>query len=108
VPALFFLGMQEKLLERQKGPVQGVPPDIAVEMAAAQSSRTVEEVWSHSRMAEEDREMLQEKSRREVLWRMRRESTDCMTGSSEKSKAFYERSILSKGLRMKLYLAIEL
>ena len=34
-------------------------------MAAAQSSRTVEEIWAHSKMAEEDREMLQEKSWRE-------------------------------------------
>jgi hypothetical protein len=37
-------------------------PDLGVEMAAAQSSRTVEEIWAHSQMAEADREMLQEKS----------------------------------------------
>lgn len=42
-------------------------PDLAVEMAAAQSSRTVEEIWSHSKMAEEDREMLQEKSWRKGI-----------------------------------------
>lgn len=40
-------------------------PDLGVEMSAAQSSRTVEEIWAHSRMAEEDRAMLQEKSWRE-------------------------------------------
>jgi hypothetical protein len=40
-------------------------PDLGVEMAAAQSSRTVEEIWAHSQMAEEDRQMLQEKSWRE-------------------------------------------
>lgn len=34
-------------------------------MAAAQSSRTVEEIWAHSKMAQEDREMLKEKSWRE-------------------------------------------
>lgn len=34
-------------------------------MAAAQSSRTVEEVWAHSKMAEEDREVLKEESWRE-------------------------------------------
>lgn len=37
-------------------------PDLGVEMSAAQSSRTVEEIWAHSKMAEEDRQMLQEKS----------------------------------------------
>jgi hypothetical protein len=37
-------------------------PDLAVEMTAAQSSRTVEEIWAHSKMAEEDREMLKEES----------------------------------------------
>lgn len=37
-------------------------PDLAVEMAAAQSSRTVEEIWAHSKMAEDDREMLKEES----------------------------------------------
>jgi rRNA maturation endonuclease Nob1 len=34
-------------------------------MAAAQASRTVEEIWSKSKMAEEDRDMLKEKSWRE-------------------------------------------
>ena len=29
-------------------------------MAAAQSSRTVEEIWAHSKMAEEDRAMLKD------------------------------------------------
>jgi uncharacterized OB-fold protein len=34
-------------------------------MSAAQASRTEEEIWAHSKMAEEDREMLTEKSWRE-------------------------------------------
>lgn len=34
-------------------------------MAAAQASRTVEEIWAHSQMAEDDRQMLTEKSYRE-------------------------------------------
>lgn len=34
-------------------------------MAAAQSSRTVEEIWAHSKMAEDDRAMLKEESWRE-------------------------------------------
>jgi hypothetical protein len=48
-----------------KGLCKECSPDLGVEMAAAQSSRTVEEIWAHSKMAEEDREMLQEKSWRE-------------------------------------------
>ncbi|MFZ5808118.1 MAG: zinc ribbon domain-containing protein [Chloroflexota bacterium] len=34
-------------------------------MAAAQASRTVEEIWAHSQMAEEDRSMLKEESWRQ-------------------------------------------
>jgi len=49
----------------QRGLCKECAPDMGVEMAAAQASRTVEEVWVHSKMAEEDREMLQEKSWRE-------------------------------------------
>jgi membrane protease subunit (stomatin/prohibitin family) len=49
----------------QRGLCKECAPDSGVEMAAAQASRTVEEIWSHSKMAEEDREMLQEKSWRE-------------------------------------------
>lgn len=45
-----------------KGLCKQCAPDLGVEMAAAQSSRTVEEVWAHSQMAEEDREMLKEES----------------------------------------------
>lgn len=48
-----------------KGLCKACAPDLGVEMAAAQSSRTVEEIWAHSKMAEDDRAMLQEKSWRE-------------------------------------------
>jgi len=48
-----------------KGLCKNCAPDLGVEMAAAQSSRTVQEVWAHSQMAEEDRAMLKEKSWRE-------------------------------------------
>ena len=48
-----------------KGLCKDDAPDLGVEMAAAQSSRTVQEIWAHSKMAEEDREMLKEKSWRE-------------------------------------------
>jgi predicted amidophosphoribosyltransferase len=36
-------------------------------MSAAQASRTVEEVWAHSKMAEEDRQMLTEESWRQEI-----------------------------------------
>jgi len=49
----------------RKGLCKQCAPDLGVEMAAAQSSRTVEEIWAHSKMAEEDREMLKEESWRE-------------------------------------------
>ncbi len=48
-----------------KGLCKECAPDLGVEMAAAQASRTVEEIWAHSKMAEEDREMLKERSWRE-------------------------------------------
>jgi membrane protease subunit (stomatin/prohibitin family) len=48
-----------------KGLCKECAPDLGVEMAAAQSSRTVEEIWAHSKMAEEDRGMLKEESWRE-------------------------------------------
>jgi hypothetical protein len=46
----------------KKGLCKKCSPDLGVEMAAAQSSRTVEEIWAHSQMAEEDRSMLKEES----------------------------------------------
>ncbi len=49
----------------ERGLCKECAPDLGVEMAAAQSSRTVEEIWAHSKMAEEDREMLKESSWRE-------------------------------------------
>ena len=49
----------------KKGLCKNCAPDVGVEMAAAQASRTVEEIWSHSQVAEEDLEMLKEKNWRE-------------------------------------------
>jgi membrane protease subunit (stomatin/prohibitin family) len=49
----------------QRGLCKECAPDMGVEMAAAQASRTVEEIWAHSKMAEGDREMLKEESWRE-------------------------------------------
>jgi len=51
----------------KRGLCKECAPDLAVEASAAQSSRTVEEIWAHSKMAEEDREMLKEQSWREGI-----------------------------------------
>lgn len=48
-----------------KGLCKQCAPDLGVEMAAAQASRTVQEIWAHSQVAEEDREMLKEKNWRD-------------------------------------------
>jgi membrane protease subunit (stomatin/prohibitin family) len=41
----------------KKGLCKNCAPDLGVEMAAAQSSRSVEEVWAHAKMAEEDKNL---------------------------------------------------
>jgi len=46
----------------ERGLCKKCAPDMGVEMAAAQASRTVEEIWAHSKVAEEDREMLKDES----------------------------------------------
>lgn len=46
----------------QRGLCKECAPDLGVEMAAAQASRTTEEIWAHSKVAEEDREMLKDES----------------------------------------------
>jgi membrane protease subunit (stomatin/prohibitin family) len=40
-----------------KGLCKDCAPDLGVEMAAAQASRSVEEVWAHAAMAEEDKKL---------------------------------------------------
>lgn len=50
-----------------KGLCKQCAPDLGVEMAAAQSERTVEEIWAHSKMAEDDRAMLKTESWRAGL-----------------------------------------
>jgi membrane protease subunit (stomatin/prohibitin family) len=50
-----------------KGLCKECAPDLGVEMAAAQSNRTVEEIWAHSKMAEEDRAMLRDESWRQGI-----------------------------------------
>ncbi len=56
---------KEKCWNNQKGLCKNCAPDLGVEMAAAQSSRTVEEIWAHSKVAEEDQAMLKDEAWRE-------------------------------------------
>ncbi|MBN1180602.1 MAG: zinc ribbon domain-containing protein [Anaerolineae bacterium] len=56
---------RERCWNTQRGLCKDCAPDLGVEMAAAQSERTVEEIHAHAQMAEEDREMLKEESWRE-------------------------------------------
>ena len=41
----------------KRGLCKGCAPDLGVEMSAAQSSRSVEEVWAHAAMSEEDKKL---------------------------------------------------
>jgi membrane protease subunit (stomatin/prohibitin family) len=41
----------------KRGLCKGCAPDLGVEMSAAQASRSVEEVWAHAAMAEEDKHL---------------------------------------------------
>ena len=47
---------------QQRGLCKNSAPDLGVEMAAAQASRTTQEIWEHSQVAEEDRAMLKEEN----------------------------------------------
>ncbi len=49
----------------KRGLCKQCAPDLGVEMAAAQASRTTEEIWAHSKVAEEDLAMMKEAAWRE-------------------------------------------
>lgn len=50
----------------KKGLCKGCAPDLGVEMSAAQASRSVEEVWAHACMAEEDKKLGEENWRETI------------------------------------------
>lgn len=50
----------------KKGLCKQCAPDLGVEMAAAQASRSVEEVWAHAAMAEEDKKLARENWRSNI------------------------------------------
>lgn len=49
-----------------KGLCKECAPDLGVEMSAAQASRSVEEVWAHAAMAEEDKKLAAENWRETI------------------------------------------
>lgn len=51
---------------QKRGLCKNCAPDLGVEMSAAQASRSVEEVWAHAAMAEEDKK-LETKQWRETI-----------------------------------------
>ena len=50
----------------KKGLCKQCAPDLGVEMAAAQASKSVEEVWAHAAMAEEDKKLSTENWRENI------------------------------------------
>ena len=48
---------RKKCWNESKGLCKDCAPDLGVEMAAAQASKSVEEVWAHASMAEEDKKL---------------------------------------------------
>jgi len=54
---------REKCWSLKKGLCKKCAPDLGVEMAAAQANKSVEEVWAHAAMAEEDKKLDTEKWR---------------------------------------------
>jgi hypothetical protein len=48
---------KEQCWSEKKGLCKDCAPDLGVEMAAAQADKSVEEVWAHAKMAEEDKHL---------------------------------------------------
>lgn len=48
---------REQCWNEKKGPCKQCALDLGVEMAAAQADKSVEEVWAHAKMAEEDKHL---------------------------------------------------
>jgi len=66
-------------------------------MAAAQSSRTVQEIWAHSKVAEEDRAMLTEQTSDTPIDRLQPvASAQEILGAIEEAKAVYVEESLNR------------
>jgi predicted amidophosphoribosyltransferase len=57
---------REKCWNNKRGLCKGCAPDLGVEMSAAQASRSVEEIWAHAAMAEEDKQLSTENWRETI------------------------------------------
>lgn len=57
---------REKCWNNKRGLCKECAPDLGVEMSAAQSSRSVEEIWAHAAMAEEDKKLATENWRETI------------------------------------------
>ena len=57
---------REKCWNTKRGLCKECAPDLGVEMSAAQASRSVEEVWAHAAMAEEDKKLGEEHWRQTI------------------------------------------
>jgi len=57
---------RESCWNTKRGLCKGCAPDLGVEMSAAQASRSVEEVWAHAAMGEQDKR-LDEQEWRETI-----------------------------------------
>ncbi|NMC77760.1 MAG: zinc ribbon domain-containing protein [Chloroflexi bacterium] len=51
---------------QKRGLCKDCAPDLGVEMSAAQASRSVEEIWAHAAMAEEDKKLAKENWRETI------------------------------------------
>lgn len=49
-----------KCWNEKRGLCKSCAPDLGVEMSAAQASHSVQEIWAHARMAEEDKKLSEE------------------------------------------------
>lgn len=58
---------REKCWNTKRGLCKECAPDLGVEMSAAQASRSVEEIWAHAAMAEEDKKLSTENWRQTIV-----------------------------------------
>jgi len=56
-PRCFTWVCRKSCWNSKRGLCKECAPDLGVEMSAAQASRSVEEVWAHAKMAEEDKKL---------------------------------------------------
>ncbi|MGQ9731976.1 MAG: zinc ribbon domain-containing protein [Candidatus Zipacnadales bacterium] len=57
---------RESCWNTKRGLCKECAPDLGVEMSAAQASRSVEEIWAHAAMAEEDKHLAKENWRQTI------------------------------------------